>query len=246
MNNKILFLDESGDHNLKSIDDTHPIFVLAGIIIDKAYAEDEMQDKVNHFKKELFGTTDIHLHTADFTRQKNGFERMTERGFCNLFYKKINELLKKLDFKIIACAIKKQDHFKKYGPNAHDPYHLSLHVLIERFWLELGNDSKGVIIAEGRDQTLNNTLERVWMELKQHGTDYRQASDIRRRIDHLVFRTKTNNLAGLEVADIIVTPIARNILNRSNRIDMKIINEKMRKSSEGKIEGFGLVTLPKN
>lgn len=72
---KILFLDESGDHNLTAIDPQHPIFVLGGIIVDEEYAFNEMTRKLNAFKEEIFGTNNITLHTADFTRQKNGFER---------------------------------------------------------------------------------------------------------------------------------------------------------------------------
>ncbi len=38
---KVLFLDESGDHNLSVIDPQYPMFVLGGVIVDKAYAEGE-------------------------------------------------------------------------------------------------------------------------------------------------------------------------------------------------------------
>ncbi|KJV92878.1 DUF3800 domain-containing protein [Rickettsia bellii] len=31
----ILFIDESGDHNLTKIDPSYPIFVLGGVIIEK-------------------------------------------------------------------------------------------------------------------------------------------------------------------------------------------------------------------
>jgi hypothetical protein len=51
---KILFLDESGDHNLTKIDQTHPIFVLGGVIADKKYAEGEMSEKVFNFKKRVY------------------------------------------------------------------------------------------------------------------------------------------------------------------------------------------------
>jgi hypothetical protein len=36
---KILFLDESGDHDLSNIDPLYPLFVLGGVILDKRYAE---------------------------------------------------------------------------------------------------------------------------------------------------------------------------------------------------------------
>jgi hypothetical protein len=105
---KILFLDESGDHNLTAIDPQHPIFVLGGIIVDENYAFGKMTQKINKFKEEIFGTTNITLHTADFTRQKSGFERMKDRNFCEIFYTKLNQLISELDIKIISCAIKKE------------------------------------------------------------------------------------------------------------------------------------------
>jgi len=52
-------------------------------------------------------------------------------------------------------------------------------------------------------------------------------------------------LAGLEIADAIVTPIARRILNRKSRIDLEVIKQKMRKNHLEEITGYGLVILPK-
>ena len=70
---KILFLDESGDHNLSIIDPQYPLFVLGGVIVDKKYAENQLTESVNKFKKDMFGTQDIILHTADISRNRNGF-----------------------------------------------------------------------------------------------------------------------------------------------------------------------------
>ncbi len=243
---KILFLDESGDHNLGAIDQQHPIFVLGGIIVDKEYAFGEMTKKVNDFKQELFGTKEIILHTADFTRQKNGFERMKERDFCENFYQKLNQLISELDIKIVACAIKKQHHMEKYGIDAIDPYHLSLNILVERFFLDLrDSEERGQIIAEARDITLNNQLDLAWLNLKISGTRYVQAIDISNKITNLAIKEKYENLAGLEIADAIVTPIARAILKRQSKIKIEILKEKMRKNHLGEISGYGLVVLPK-
>ena len=46
---QILFLDESGDHNLSVIDPAYPLFVLGGVIIDKNYAENELSEAINDF-----------------------------------------------------------------------------------------------------------------------------------------------------------------------------------------------------
>jgi len=244
---KILFIDESGDHNLTVIDSQHPIFVLGGVIADREYALGEMTDKLNAFKQDLFGTTDIMLHTADFTRQKNGFEQMKEKVFCETFYTKLNQLISELKITIIACAVKKQQHMDKYGLDAIDPYHLSLNILAERFCFDIGrNPQKGKIIAEARDPTLNNQLELAWLNVKISGTNYLQAVDINNRIEGLLLKTKQDKIAGLEIVDAIVTPIARRVLGRTSRVDLDIIKSKMRKNHLGEITGYGLVTLPKH
>jgi hypothetical protein len=70
---KALFLDESGDHNLSAIDRQYPLFVLGGVIMDKDYAEGPLVEELNALKSQLFGRTDIVLHTADIARNRNGF-----------------------------------------------------------------------------------------------------------------------------------------------------------------------------
>jgi hypothetical protein len=205
-----------------------------------------MTDKLNAFKMDLFGTTDIILHTADFTRQKNGFERMKERAFCEEFYRKLNGLIGELDIKILACAIKKEPHMRRYGFEALDPYHLSLNVLIERFCFEIGNsDHQGRIVAEARDATLDRQLDLAWLNVKVSGTQYVQATDVNKKISTLMIKTKEDRLAGLEIADAIVTPIARRVLNRQSRIDIDVLKNKMRKDDRGNIMGYGMVVLPK-
>lgn len=244
--NKILFLDESGDHNLTAIDPQHPVFVLGGIIAGKDYAFGHMTDKLNAFKQNLFETTDITLHTADFTRQRNGFERLKERDFCERFYKGLNALIAELDITILACAIQKDQHMARYGMEAIDPYHLSLNVLVERFCFEINqNAPRGHIIAEARDPTLDRQLDLAWLDLKVSGTRYMQAVDINKRIDGMSLKTKQDRIAGLEIADAVVTPVARKILGRSSRISLDTIKAKMRKNHLGEVNGYGLVVLPK-
>jgi hypothetical protein len=244
--NKILFLDESGDHNLGAIDPQHPIFVLGGIVADKDYALGEMTEKLDKFKKDLFGTAKITLHTADFTRQKNGFERMKEKEFCEKFYNSLNQLISELKITILACAIKKEQHMVRYGIDAVDPYHLSLNVLVERFCFELAeNGAKGKIIAEARDPVLDRQLDLAWLNLKISGTHFMQAGSINDKIDNLSIKRKEDSLAGLEIADAVVTPIARRILGRNSRVSLDIIKQKMRKNNLGEVMGYGLVVLPK-
>lgn len=243
---KVLFLDESGDHNLSVIDPQYPIFVLGGVIMDKDYAEGRLTDALNIFKRDMFGRTDIVLHTADITRNRNGFEALIDPAFRARFYNRLNALMRTIDYSVVACAIRKDHHLSRYGVAALDPYLLSLDILVERFCFDIGKVSGGgLIVAEKRDSTLDRELELAWLNLKIQGTRFLQASELEDRVFALNLRAKKDNIAGLQLADLVVSPIGRHVLGKPDKEDWRIVEGKFRRNQRGKIEGFGLVVLPK-
>lgn len=243
---KVLFLDESGDHNLSVIDPQYPMFVLGGVIMDQAYAEGSLTDAMNAFKREMFERTDIVLHTADITRNRNGFERLQDPLFRKRFCECLNSLMSDLRYTVVACAIRKNDHLARYGVAALDPYLLSLDVLVERFCFDIGRIAGGgVIVAEKRDPTLDRQLELAWLNLKIQGTHYLRATVVEQRIVALNLRAKQDNIAGLQLADLVVSPIGRHLLGKPDNDDWRIVNSKLRRNRAGKVEGYGLVVLPK-
>lgn len=242
---KILYLDESGDHNLSVIDPNYPIFSLGGIVVDKDYAETEIEAALRAFKRDVLGCEEIILHTADITRNRSGFERLKERGFRERFFQRLNELMSSLRYKVIACVIRKNEHLRAYGVAALDPYHLSFNVLVERFCMEIGNVAGGGrIVAEKRGPSLDQELELAWSSLKLRGTRFANAQAIRKRIVDLTLRDKNDNIAGLQLADLVVSPIGRHVLGKPDREDYKIVSSKFRRSRDGCVEGYGLVVLP--
>ena len=244
----ILFLDESGDHNLDKIDPQYPVFVLGGCIIDLKYHEERMASVLAEYKRKLFGRDDFILHTADIYRRRGPFQKLTNVEFRNQFYAEINTLMKYLEYRIVACVIRKDDHLKRYGIAAIDPYMLALRILVERFVFEIKSctsEKTGFVVAESRDETLDNQLRLAWMDIRTSGTEYVTASELRRHVIDLKIKKKSENIAGLQVADLIVSPIGRHILGRKSKEDWKIIQEKFRCNNEGKYMGFGLVILPK-
>lgn len=243
---QVLFLDESGDHNLVVIDPQYPMFVLGGVIMDEEYAKEELELELERFKRDLFGTPDIILHTADITRNRNGFEGLKDTAFRERFYDALNSMLRRLHFSVVACAIRKDQHLSRYGLAAVDPYLLSLDILVERFCFDIGSVSGGgVIVAEKRGPTLDRQLELAWLNLKIQGTRFLQASAIEDRIVGLNLRSKSQNIAGLQLADLVVSPIGRHVLGKPDKEDWEVVQEKFRRSRKGKIEGYGLVVLPK-
>lgn len=239
-------MDESGDHNLSTIDPQYPIFVLGGVIVDEDYAQGDLSRELNEFKQEFFGTTELILHTADIVRNRNGFEQLANKDFRDQFYSCLNYLMRNLAFQAIACVIQKDRHSARYGEAAINPYLLSLTILVERFCFEIGNQKNaGRIVAERRDPTLDKSLEIAWLDLRNRGTRFLRPNTIDERITSLDVHAKNENIAGLQLADLVVSPIGRHVMGKPDHEDWEIVYEKLRRDRLGNVNGYGLVVLPK-
>lgn len=102
----------------------------------------------------------------------------------------------------------------------------------------------GVIVAEKRDPTLDRELDLAWLNLKVQGTRHMQAKEIDRRIIGLNLPPKSDNIAGLQLADLVVTPIGRYVLGKPTKEDFQIVESKFRRNQHGDYVGYGLVVLP--
>jgi hypothetical protein len=244
---KALFLDESGDHSLTVIDKTYPLFILGGILVDVDYSKGEMTERLSNFKRETLGSDQIILHTADMVRNRKGFEGLANPGTRASFYAALNALLSDLKFEIVACAIRKQAHLNRYGDLAQDPYHFALEVLVERLCYAVGDQKEGgvIVVAEKRDKFLDRKLRLTWLLLKSSGTRFVKAVQVAERIK-FGLRGKEDNLAGLQVADLVVTPIGRSLLGKSTLINQEMVQSKFRCNRQGEYAGTGLVVIPKD
>lgn len=242
-NTTYLFLDESGDHSLDKIDSQYPVFVLGGALISKR-AYPAIEERLNSLKKELFGTEKIVLHTADIIRNKNGFERMKEASFREKALADINRFMAQAPYQALGCAILKDKHAHRYSLAALDPYLLSFKILVERAFFAVGKTGKLHIVAEKRNPYLDNKLELAFLDLKVSGTEFIQPSEINRLGIELHLRDKRKNITGLQMADLLVSPMGRFVIGKKPREDWKVIEPKLYRY-KGKWEGAGLVVLPK-
>ena len=245
---KMIYMDESGHHNLdpKTIDPHYPIFVLCGCIFEETYYQKKVAPQFNQLKTDFFGSEDIILHTLEMTRpskyKENRFAKLIDASFRNEFYRALNIFLAKIEFNLTACIIKKPAHLEKYGLEALDPYLLSFNTLLDAFIKTLEEDEKGKIIAERRNNLLDNQLEFAWLNLKMNGIDDIKGSEIHRKIETLSLVSKSANEAGLQIADLIANPVGRHVLGikktqPGHEIDYTIL--------EKKLQGTKLTILPK-
>ena len=242
---KVLFLDESGDHNLRVIDSNYPVFVLGGIIVDQDYAEGPMVEAIDQFKLKLFGRTDITLHTADIIRNRRGFEGLNDFEFRTRFYGELNFLMRELSYEVVACAFHKREYLQRHGQNAIDPYRLGLQVMVELLCdVSVQAGQSGSIVMEKRGDSLDRDVENTWQLLKTRGSRYAEAEVIRETIQSFELRDKKDNITGLQLADLIVSPIGRQIMGKPKRDDWQIVEKKLRRDPGGCTQGHGLFVFP--
>ena len=246
---RVMYLDESGDHNLKKISANYPIFVLGGVIVDRAYLRNVIAPAIREFKVRHFGREDVVLHTVDMGKGRGDYDFLADPGLRAYFYADLNLLLRELEYKVIACVIRKDAHVARYGTNAADPYHYSLRILVERFCKELGNEpDSGYICAEKRNPGLDRDLVEAWEALLRGviGTGYALSEEIDEKIVGFDLKDKEPNLTGLQLADLVVTPIGRHVVGRPARMDevqWSVVERKLRRVG-GTYLGRGLIIRP--
>jgi hypothetical protein len=97
--------------------------------------------------------------------------------------------------------------------------------------------ARAKIIAESRSSSLDQRLKRTWEGLLEKGTHYVRAQRLRRRVEGLIFKKKGDNEAGLQLADLVASPIGRHYLGKPAKEDWEIVAGKLR---------HGLVVFPKS
>jgi hypothetical protein len=241
---KLLFLDESGGHSLETIDADYPVFVLGGIVTDRSYYRAVMEPRVRRLKEDFLGDPEVILHTTDIVRAKNGFEPLRDPEVRAGFYLELNAMMRELEYLVLACAIKKDAHLSQDRANALDPYTYALEVVLERFCHEVGDvEHGGMVFAERRRVDIDEALDAQWKRFRERGTDYVGKDIVDKRIIDLSLKNKKLNIAGLQLADLVVSPIGRHVIGKQPQEDWRIVESKFRRGRKGYM-GYGLVVLP--
>ena len=242
---KTLYLDESGNHDLRKIDPDYPVFVLGGVIVEDRYAKTVLEVEVGRFKLRWFGSTKTVLHTADMVRNRNEFGILRDSGVRERFYRDLNEMMRRLEYSVVACAIDKYAYVENRGNRVVDPYALGFEMLIEAFCLEIGDVERGgEIVAEKRLPDLDRSLMSSWQSHIARGTANLSSSEIKRRLKGLELRSKVENVAGLQLADLVVSPIGRHVIGKVDKEDWRIIEGKLLNAVDGAGGYYGLIRIP--
>ena len=256
-----LYIDEVGNPALESSKDPrHRYLSLTGIIMELDYVDEVVFPELEGLKRKYFHShvdEPIILHRKEVVNQKYPFHSLRDENTRKAFDRDLLRFLDKLEYTVITVVIDKLEHKIRYQVWQQDPYHYSLRILLERYVLFLKDlGLTGDVMAESRggkeDMRLKRSYERVFKE----GTEYVNCQVFENYLTsrHLKVKQKSNNIAGLQIADLVAHPSFKATLARKNRQGLpknfggKIAHilekKKYYRSASGKIEGWGRKWLP--
>lgn len=239
----LVFVDESGDHNLSQIDPQFPVFVLLFAVLSKADYVSRVCPMLQHFKFEFWGHDEVVLHEHEIRKPYGEFLFLIQKDLREKFLARLNEQMLALPATVIAVVIDKPAYVARYHEPA-SPYDYALETGLERVfrYLESIGEAGGEtsIIVEKRGRREDTELELAFRRVCDGSNALSKAFPFR-----LVMVPKTSNSAGLQLTDLMARPVALHHFrpDQPNRA-FDIIQTKFRRSPDGKIEGWGLKSLP--
>ena len=235
----IVYVDESGDHSLVSIDSAYPIFSLAFCIFRKSQYARAVLPAITEFKFKHFGHDQVVLHEREIRKAKGNFSVLVETPRRASFLSGLNNLLADAPFEVIAGVIHKGQHVDRYV-YPESPYDLALTFCMERLQKRLQSSRRTTIVFECRGRREDQELELVFRRICD-GDNHRGDT----LPFDLHFADKKTNSSGLQIADLVARPIGLKVLRPSqeNRA-WDILEPKIRRSPQGSIWGWGLKVFP--
>lgn len=239
-----LFLDESGDHGLKTIDPSFPAFILCGVLIEESQYR-LIKNKLNSIKENFWKNTEVIFHSRDIRKCEKEFQILFDLEVKKKFYNQINSVIKDSEYTVISAAIKKTDYIKRYGKQSDNVYGIALSFIVERtvYCLdELKENSINVqLVIEKRGKNEDKTLNDQFQLIRSNGTYYVNSDRINGYGFGFHFRSKKNNVNGLQLADLIAYPIARHVIEpKRPHPSFELFKNKI----YGETKKFGLKIFP--
>lgn len=212
----IAFFDECGDHSLEKIDRDFPLFVLSTVIMERSAYQEQIVPALGRLKMRFWNHEGVNLHSRDIRKALGDFSFMQVPQKRAMVLSALSDMMEDLPITPFITAIHKQVHKERYGMVASNPYDLALTYMdmVERVlhFLDGERETHLPVTAEARGKNEDNELEAAFYRLMTRGTRFIPAQRFQRLKCPIAFRRKTDNIAGLQIADLCAHPAARKVL----------------------------------
>lgn len=221
-----MYVDEVGNSDLESSENPqHRFLSLTGVIFDLAYIRAVVFPEIEDLKSRYFDShpdDPIILHRKELLNARYPFSGLRNPEIQQRFDRELLAFLEKWEYSVITVCMDKKNHKETYSVWKYDPYHYCLALLLERFTFFLEKkDAMGDVMAESRggkeDRRLKDSFARLWSEGTQYISNERFEAVLTSK--ELKVKPKKNNIAGLQIADLLAHPSRNEILFENKQTD---------------------------
>jgi len=257
-----MYVDENGNNSLHDdlSKDDNRYLCLSGVAM-RLSEHNILEEKLNTLKLNIFGTTDIVLHRREIIPGKPPFEVLKSESVRKRFDDCLLQIIIDINYRVFSIVIDKKALVEKYGLfDTRDPYVIALEFLMQRYqyWMQRFDiPIMGDILAEargGREDKITKEAYKYVYEGKgfvklRNTKDYFSSKEIK-------LKKKKDNIAGLQLVEILTHPSRRYILIQNipthniipNSYEQKIVDVLVKykfSRIDDKISGVGAVFFPK-
>jgi hypothetical protein len=201
----VVYVDESGDHSLESIDADYPVFVLALCIFHKRHYAEKIVPAVEKLKFNYFGHDSVVLHENEIRKQKGDFAFLSHRPTRREFMGRLSSIMEASNFILIACVVDK-NRVRRHEGASRNPYHIALGVCLSalsEFLSEKEQEQLQThVIVECRGKKEDGELELEFRRICDGANPENRLLPF-----DVVFADKKTNLTGLQLADLVARPV---------------------------------------
>ena len=216
-----MYIDESGNSDMGiSAGENNRFLCLTGVVFDLDYVNNSFSKEFEDFKSSFFGFNaddPVILHRKDIMNYRGKFSVLKDEQVKKRYNHVLFELLNKWDFTIISIVLDKKEILEMYGDFARHPYYFCMEVLLEKYIKFLKDkDSVGDVLIESRNKEDDRHLSQVYRSMCESGTRYLDGETLRTYLSsmEIKIKPKSANIAGLQIADIVVTNMRNRILEK--------------------------------
>lgn len=240
----VVYVDESGDHSLESVDPQYPVFVLAFCVFHKGHYAQKVVPAVEGFKFKHFGHDLVVLHETDIRKERGDF-RFNSRHHKDAFMDELTGIIDASNFILIGCVIDKRQLRERDS----NPYHLALGFCLETLYELLQekqqDDLATHVVVECRGKKEDAELELEFRRVCAGENKFGKPLPFQ-----IVFADKKTNSSGLQLADLVARPIGLSVVKagQANRafdvLTRKFFCSGGRRNVGVGFEGWGLKIYP--
>lgn len=224
-----IYIDEVGNPDLESSENpNHRYLSLTGVILELSHVGSMVHPQMEAIKSRYFRShpdEPVIFHRKEMVNAKPPFEALKDPVILEGFDRELLVLLSAWEYTVISVCLDKKRHKETYATWRYDPYHYCLAVLLERFVFFLNREnSQGDVMAESRggkeDRRLKDSFHRLW----ERGTDYVDPPQFQKALTsrQLKVKPKANNIAGLQLCDLVAHPSRNEILHEHGLLGREI------------------------